>query len=418
MSSSLIFTFIFTLCLLSSCFSSSASLHNATDENVTLRPQHEIQKLKLIREHLQKINKPTVKTIQSPDGDTIDCVPSHHQPAFDHPMLQGQRPMDPPEMPTGYSQENESHEDFQLWSLTGESCPEGTIPIRRTTEQDMLRASSVRRFGRKIRRVRRDSSSNGHEHAVGYVSGSQYYGAKASINVWTPRVSSRYEFSLSQIWVIAGSFADDLNTIEAGWQARATQSCTETLTQDSSPIGRYTNCFHATSKTPFALTYAPMRTRQQDAITYCVPVLFRQTIELRSELPFLRFHRIKDPKHGHWWLQFGSGTLVGYWPVSLFTHLMEHGNMVQFGGEIVNTKPGGSHTSTQMGSGHFAGEGFGKASYFRNLEMVDWDNTLIPTANLRVLADHPNCYDIRGGVNRVWGNYFYYGGPGKNSKCP
>lgn len=92
--------------------------------------------------------------------------------------------------------------------------------------------------------------------------------------------------------------------------------------------------------------------------------------------------------------------------------------MVQFGGEIVNTKPGGSHTSTQMGSGHFAGEGFGKASYFRNLEMVDWDNTLIPTANLRVLADHPNCYDIRGGVNRVWGNYFYYGGPGKNSKCP
>lgn len=66
-------------------------------------------------------------------------------------------------MPKGYSQENESHEDFQLWSLTGEFCPEGTIPIRRTTEQDMLRASSVRKFGRKIRRVRRDSSSNGHE---------------------------------------------------------------------------------------------------------------------------------------------------------------------------------------------------------------------------------------------------------------
>ena len=66
-------------------------------------------------------------------------------------------------MPKGHSQENESHEDFQLWSLTGEFCPEGTIPIRRTTEQDMLRASSVRKFGRKIRRVRRDSSSNGHE---------------------------------------------------------------------------------------------------------------------------------------------------------------------------------------------------------------------------------------------------------------
>nr|POE78709.1 hypothetical protein CFP56_53839 [Quercus suber] len=88
-------------------------------------------------------------------------------------------------------------ENVQLWSLSGESCPEGTVPIRRTTEEDMLRASSVRRFGRKPRRhVRRDSSSNGHEHAVGYVSGDH----------------------LSQMWVISGSFGDDLNTIEAGWQ--------------------------------------------------------------------------------------------------------------------------------------------------------------------------------------------------------
>ena len=51
------------------------------------------------------------------------------------------------------------------------------------------------------------------------MSGDQYYGAKASINVWAPRVANQYEFSLSQMWVISGSFGDDLNTIEAGWQA-------------------------------------------------------------------------------------------------------------------------------------------------------------------------------------------------------
>jgi hypothetical protein len=56
------------------------------------------------------------------------------------------------------------------------------------------------------------------QHAVMFVNGEQYYGAKASINVWTPRVTDQYEFSLSQIWVIAGSFGNDLNTIEAGWQ--------------------------------------------------------------------------------------------------------------------------------------------------------------------------------------------------------
>lgn len=56
------------------------------------------------------------------------------------------------------------------------------------------------------------------QHAVGYVSGDQYYGAKASINVWAPKVANQYEFSLSQMWVISGSFGNDLNTIEAGWQ--------------------------------------------------------------------------------------------------------------------------------------------------------------------------------------------------------
>lgn len=51
-----------------------------------------------------------------------------------------------------------------------------------------------------------------------FVNGEQYYGAKASINVWAPRVTDAYEFSLSQIWLISGSFGHDLNTIEAGWQ--------------------------------------------------------------------------------------------------------------------------------------------------------------------------------------------------------
>lgn len=52
-----------------------------------------------------------------------------------------------------------------------------------------------------------------------FVSG-EFYGAKASINVWSPRVTDEYEFSLSQLWVISGSFGNDLNTIEAGWQAK------------------------------------------------------------------------------------------------------------------------------------------------------------------------------------------------------
>jgi len=45
------------------------------------------------------------------------------------------------------------------------------------------------------------------------------YGAKATINVWDPSIQVINEFSLSQLWILSGSFdGTDLNSIEAGWQ--------------------------------------------------------------------------------------------------------------------------------------------------------------------------------------------------------
>jgi hypothetical protein len=71
---------------------------------------------------------------------------------------------DPPERPKRHNQMNILNENFQLWSLSGESCPKGTVPIRRIKEEDMLRASSINTFGRKLKRVRRDTIGNdGHE---------------------------------------------------------------------------------------------------------------------------------------------------------------------------------------------------------------------------------------------------------------
>ena len=71
---------------------------------------------------------------------------------------------DPPERPKGHNPTGTVSEDYQLWSFLGESCPQGTIPIRRTTEQDLRRASSITTFGRKLKKpIQRDSFTNGHE---------------------------------------------------------------------------------------------------------------------------------------------------------------------------------------------------------------------------------------------------------------
>ncbi|KAJ8506068.1 hypothetical protein OPV22_006954 [Ensete ventricosum] len=395
---------VLLLAAISPVFSETAANH-------TFRPGEQLRMYRRIRAHVKRLNKPPVKTIQSPDGDLIDCVLSHLQPAFDHPRLKGSKPLDPPERPRGHNPADTITDDsFQLWRTSGESCPDGTVAIKRTKEEDVLRASSVKRFGRKPAvRTRHDSESSGHEHAVGYVVGDQYYGAKASLNVWAPKVSSPDEFSLSQIWLISGTFGTDLNTIEAGWQV------SPQLYGDASPrfFTYWTGDAYQATGCYNLLCSGFIQTNNMIAIGAAISPLSAYGGS-QYDLSLLVW---KDPNHGNWWLELGSGVLIGYWPSFLFTHLSEHASMVQFGGEVVNTQPLGLHTATEMGSGHFAGEGFGKASYFRSLQVVDWDNSLIPVPNLRVLADHPSCYDIHGGINRVWGNYFYYGGPGRSHRC-
>jgi Neprosin len=117
-------------------------------------------------------------------------------------------------------------------------------------------------------------------------------------------------------------------------------------------------------------------------------------------------------------LSFGDNRLVGYWPAELFTHLSNHATMVEWGGEVVDMRPNGVHTSTQMGSSHLANDGFRKASYFRNLEVVDADNSLTAVQDIATLAENTNCYNIQSYKSSEWGTYFYYGGPGRNDLCP
>ncbi|KAL3646917.1 hypothetical protein CASFOL_009461 [Castilleja foliolosa] len=217
--STTVFAFVAFIIFTSSVNSvQSVNVKNTNQSSDQLRVESE--KLKHIKDYLWKIYKPAVKTIQSPDGDLIDCVLSHQQPAFDHPLLKRQWPLTAPSgIPNGPTSHNNTiNENFQVWRMSGESCPEDTVPIRRITEEDVLRASSVRTFGRKPHHVRKESIGDNHEHAIVYVKGS-YNGASAVMDVWAPTVETSSEFSLSQVWVMAGSLRKgDLNTIEAGWQ--------------------------------------------------------------------------------------------------------------------------------------------------------------------------------------------------------
>lgn len=378
------------------------------------------RRLSTIYKHLRKINKPAVKSIQSPDGDIIDCIHRHNQPAFDHPLLKNHEIKDLPErpsrLPSRMNSTSLSVHSAQTWHVSG-YCPEGTIPVRRTSVEDIMRAESPRHYGRKSRLPPRVvqkpdvSNGNGHEHAIAYVQGEEYYGAKATINVWAPRIETMNEFSLSQIWVLSGSFdGSDLNSIEAGWQVSPElygDTRPRLFTYWTTDSYKETGCYNL-------LCSGFVQTNSKIAIGAAISPVSKFS-STQYDITMLIW---KDPKEGNWWMEFADNTLVGYWPSELFTHLADHANMVEWGGEVVNTESGGDHTSTQMGSGHFAEEGFSRASYLRNLEVVDADNSLRSVDAMSTLAEHTNCYNIQSNYNNDWGNHFYFGGPGNNPDCP
>ncbi|KAG2263704.1 hypothetical protein Bca52824_070783 [Brassica carinata] len=55
-------------------------------------------------------------------------------------------------------------------------------------------------------------------NAIAYVEGDNYYGAKATINVWKPKIQQQHEFTFLQIWLLSDLFRKYLNSIEAGWK--------------------------------------------------------------------------------------------------------------------------------------------------------------------------------------------------------
>ncbi|WJX93432.1 hypothetical protein P8452_74954 [Trifolium repens] len=375
--------------------------------NQTFRSEEEIHKLKKeIATRLQQINKPAVKTIESPDGDIIDCVLTHKQLAFDHPLLKGQKPLDPPKRSRGHNQMDNLPKNFQLWSLSGESCPDGTIPVRRITEQDLLRTDSINRFGTKI------VNKYKHQHAVAVVDEGEFYGAKATINVWAPHIESPIEFSLAQMWIVSGTFGKDLNTIEAGYQIYPKvygDYRTRLFIYWTADAYQHTGCYNV--KCPGFV--------QINKNVVIGGTLSPNSVYNGAQIN-LNISIVKSQQTENWWLKLGSGNYIGYWPSSIFTHLNESATEVHWGGEIVNSKYPRA-TSTQMGSGHFPDEGFKKAAYFRrkiNIGVFDVDENETTMPQITYLVENPNCYTIMSGNNPEWGDHFYYGGPGRNENCP
>ncbi|KAL9682050.1 hypothetical protein QQ045_013843 [Rhodiola kirilowii] len=229
------------------------------------------------------------------------------------------------------------------------------------------------------------------EHAVMRVDEGTYYGTKFAATVWNPHVELN-DMSLAQTLISAGP-PNTMNTIEVGWMTD----------------GYKTLCYNL---------QCPGFVQISRRI---IPGSSLSTISQYGSKNYDL--RISVYKAGpNWWLQVGE-EYIGYWPAEIFPLLSNSADYVEWGGKVLyKNNAGHHHTTTQMGSGHFAAEKYTKAALFHNLQV----NTRDDNPNFhRPASFHPwgvinsNCYSLlKAEYNNKHGDHFFYGGPGYSPSCP
>jgi hypothetical protein len=305
----------------------------------------------------------------------------------------------------------------------GPICPQGTVPIRRLTIEELERFRNLDDFRKKVpahlEGKQRGVPSEEEAPIDGPTALHQYayvtqnvtnWGAESYLNLWSPYVQRSSEFSLSQIWVVRGSGADK-ETVEAGWQVYKDKYGDNRarlfiyFTPDNYGSG---GCYNLDCD-GFVQT--------NNSIVLGGAWSVYSTLNGTQYAPKLLLY--KDGTSGSWWLRYGD-TWVGYWPRTLFDAkgIRDNASNFKFGGEIIDQQVNSVHTSTDMGSGNYPSAGFGLAAYQRALRYVDTTRTY-RTPSMTAIRDDADCYDIalRTSSSSTWNPQFYFGGRGYNANC-
>ncbi|XP_043691772.1 uncharacterized protein LOC122642385 [Telopea speciosissima] len=374
-----------------------------------------------LERQLKILNVPSLKTIRTKEGDIFDCIDFYKQPALANPLLKDHKiQMKPSFIPKGKTNKTSSAtKPFQIIFKHEEECPQGTVPIRRTSKEDLLRARALsREFTTNISQSKR--------HFTGqYVSNPQLmiwiihivdvndeerrgivHGASAKINVYNPTVEPS-QFTNAQIWINGGP-NENPNYIMAGWTVNPGLYGDHRTRLFTFWTGdNYQNGCYNTLCTGFV--------QVDRSITPSMILDKISTVGGHQIVVKVFVHQ--DRETGNWWLlAFEDDINIGYWPKSLFTYLADGAKSVSWGGLA---KAGSNGVSPPMGSGYFPNNP--NASFFQHLELVNVDYQIdhphVLESKISTRVDAKNCYGIRYDLFKPeTGATLVFGGPG-GSKC-
>jgi hypothetical protein len=242
-----------------------------------------------------------------------------------------------------------------------------------------------------------------------------YTGGGAIFSVNGPVIADpSYEFSLSQLWIVAGD-SSNINTAEVGWQVYPSAH------RSQHPLAPHLFIYWTSDDYQATGCYnLECSGFVQIHNSWVLGGAFSRytTLTENSNIEYeVAIYVVFDPKIPGWVLVIDNA-VVGYWPSSIYNTLRTSGDSVQFGGEIA---PATIPTDTAMGSGAFPSEGYPIAAYQRNVFYFDSAGKAFD-ADITVWGvTNPYCYTLlieEKAPRHDWASFFFFGGPGGlNSAC-
>uniref|UniRef100_A0ACD5YVJ3 Uncharacterized protein n=1 Tax=Avena sativa TaxID=4498 RepID=A0ACD5YVJ3_AVESA len=331
-------------------------------------------------------------------GDVYDCIDVNAQPSLNHPKLKDHKiQMQPSSFPIWLDTESEfPHSWWEVQPYTID-CPIGTVPVLCNNRSGNIIAHNI------------DGVSSIGLQTETEAAGIRYYddvyGARAIINVYEPRVNKDSK-DLSAAWVqINNGKGEHTDTIGAGLEVNPSFSGDTFVRFHIS----WTNGLYKKS----CIDHSCPGFVQVDH-KFGLGARIEHVSVYGGPQYAMGLYIFKDPKSKNWWVGYGKeNTPFGYWPSELFTFINHKGDFVFWGGFVQG--PTASSNAPQMGSGHFASEGFGRAAYIRNAQILNENNTYVtPEDNIKV--DHRMSNSTLFTIDQFEvdtpGMSIYYGGPG------
>jgi hypothetical protein len=301
--------------------------------------------------------------------------------------------------------------------------PEGTVPIVRFNVERYLESVRIppKNPADVLKKIPPPApESNNRYYAVWQRFGT-FYGSAGRINVWDTAGPSGNETSIAQTAVIRG---DPMQAIEAG------KIELQSLDGDRNP---HFFTYYRTNGTASGDWVGGYNTLVDGWIQYSPRVAPGMAISAWNSSTNGNQYSLDIEVRIHqnnWWV-WAAGEWAGYYPNcvgagappcsrgTLFSTngIHDQASRLDWYGEVFDESAPAA-TSTDMGSGEFAVNGWQHAAYFRNLTFFWAPTTYWWWDSGSVTVTDANCYTANGpfySSDSSWHNWFFYGGPGKEA---